>query len=55
MTSKISSEKESKAKEGMKMMGLRNSTYYTAWFFTYILICIINSGILSIMAVTLIF
>jgi hypothetical protein len=55
ITSKISSEKESKAKEGMKMMGLRNTTYYTAWFITYIMISIVTSLIVSSMAITLIF
>jgi len=55
ITSKISSEKESKAKEGMKMMGLRNTTYYTAWFITYIFISIITSLIVSFMAITFIF
>ena len=55
ITSKISSEKESKAKEGMKMMGLRNTTYYAAWFITYIMISIVTSFIVSAMAITLIF
>ena len=55
ITSKISSEKESKAKEGMKMMGLRNTTYYAAWFITYIMISIVTSFIVSSMAITLIF
>ena len=55
ITSKISSEKESKAKEGMKMMGLRNTTYYTAWFITYTFISIITSLIVSFMAITFIF
>jgi cation transport ATPase len=31
MVTKLSEEKESKAKEGMKMMGLRDTTYYVAW------------------------
>jgi hypothetical protein len=55
MTSKISSEKESKVKEGMKMMGLRNTTYFTEWFLTFILISIVNSAIVSFMVITFIF
>lgn len=31
MVSKLAEEKESKAREGMKMMGLRDQTYYAAW------------------------
>jgi hypothetical protein len=28
---KLAEEKESKAREGMKMMGLRDQSYYLAW------------------------
>jgi hypothetical protein len=35
LTSKISLEKESKAREGMKMMGLKDATYFTAWFILF--------------------
>lgn len=31
MVTKLAEEKESKAREGMKMMGLRDQTYYAAW------------------------
>jgi hypothetical protein len=31
MVSRLSEEKESKAREGMKMMGLRDHSYYVAW------------------------
>jgi hypothetical protein len=34
----MANEKESKAKEGMKMMGLTDSTYYISWFITYFMI-----------------
>lgn len=47
ITSKIASEKESKAKEGMKMMGLRDSTYYLSWFILYMSISIITSLIVT--------
>ena len=50
ITSKISSEKESKAKEGMKMMGLRDSTYYFAWFIFFMTIGFVTSIIIAILS-----
>lgn len=47
ITSKIASEKESKAKEGMKMMGLRDSTYYLSWFILYMTISIFTSLVVT--------
>jgi hypothetical protein len=32
MVTRLSEEKESKAREGMKMMGLRDRSYYISWF-----------------------
>jgi hypothetical protein len=43
LTSKIASEKESKAREGMKMMGLRDEVYFLSWFILYFSITIISS------------
>jgi len=40
LTTKIAAEKESKSREGMKMMGLNDSTYYLSWFILYFLITI---------------
>jgi hypothetical protein len=40
---KIAAEKESKAREGMKMMGLTDSTYYLAWFIVYFVISVVSS------------
>ena len=51
LTSKIASEKESKAKEGMKMMGLRDSTYYLAWFICYMSISTLTSLIVTAISV----
>jgi hypothetical protein len=48
ITSKIASEKESKSKEGMKMMGLKDSTYYLAWFILFFLISSVTSLIVSL-------
>lgn len=47
ITSKIASEKESKSKEGMKMMGLNDSTYYLAWFILFFFISFVTSLIVS--------
>ncbi len=47
ITSKIASEKESKSKEGMMMMGLNDSTYYLAWFIIYTIISSITSLIVA--------
>jgi hypothetical protein len=49
IVSKMASEKESKAKEGMKMMGLNDVTYYVAWFILYLTISIIVSLLVTIM------
>lgn len=45
----MASEKESKAKEGMKMMGLNDVTYYVAWFILYLTVSIIVSLLVTIM------
>jgi hypothetical protein len=50
LTSKLASEKETKAKEGMKMMGLQNSTYYMAWFIYYMVISFVTSILVTIFA-----
>jgi ATP-binding cassette subfamily A (ABC1) protein 3 len=50
ITSKIASEKESKAREGMKMMGLTDGTYFLSWFIFYGGICFITALIMTIMA-----
>jgi len=55
ITSKIASEKESKSREGMKMMGLTDSTYYLSWFIVFLVICSITSVTVTIMTATGIF
>lgn len=37
LISSIVAEKESKARESMKMMGLKDFSYWTSWFVTYLL------------------
>lgn len=51
LTSRVASEKESKAKEGMKMMGLKDSTYYLAWFINYMFISMVTAGCTTVMAI----
>jgi hypothetical protein len=48
MVSKLAEEKESKAKEGMKMMGLKDSSYYLSWFIFYFILIFVMSLIMSI-------
>jgi uncharacterized membrane protein len=49
LVSKMASEKESKSKEGMKMMGLNDLTYYLAWFILYFSISFVISLLVTIM------
>lgn len=51
IVSKIASEKESKAREGMKMMGLEDSTYFLSWFLVYFSICFTTAILISIMSI----
>ena len=55
INSKIASEKESKAKEGMKMMGLGDSTYYLAWFILYMSISVFTSLVVTAISMNGIF
>ena len=55
LVSKISSEKESKSREGMKMMGLTDSTYYLALFIFHFTIAFGTSAIVSAITTTLVF
>lgn len=56
MVTRLAEEKESKAREGMKMMGLKDSTYYSGWFILNALIVLWISGlIVSIIQLDLFF
>jgi hypothetical protein len=48
MITKLAEEKESKAREGMKMMGLNDKTYFVAWF-------IFMLGLITLVSVATIF
>jgi hypothetical protein len=50
ITSKIAAEKESKSREGMKMMGLNDSTYFLSWFILFFIISFVTSGFITIVA-----
>jgi ATP-binding cassette subfamily A (ABC1) protein 3 len=42
-TTKLAQEKESKAREGMKMMGLNDATYYCSWITIFTIIMLYTS------------
>jgi len=44
----IASEKESKAREGMKMMGLEDGSYYISWFILFATIVSVMSLIVVV-------
>jgi ATP-binding cassette subfamily A (ABC1) protein 3 len=45
MVTKLSEERESKAREGMKMMGLNDGSYFTSWWIFLLLIISMMSGL----------
>lgn len=49
LVSKLAEEKESKAREGMKMMGLKDFTYFLSWFVFYAFVILIMSTIMSLL------
>jgi hypothetical protein len=40
LVNSLASEKETKARMGMKMMGLKDATYYLAWFIHFMILCL---------------
>lgn len=46
MVSKLAEEKESKSREGMKMMGLKDDAYFLSWFVFYAIIVTVMSLII---------
>lgn len=49
IVSKLAEEKESKAREGMKMMGLKDTSYFLSWLAFYGVIVIFMSAIITAM------
>ena len=50
MVTKIAEEKESRGREGMKMMGLRDETYFMGWLLFLSLIVVGMSTLLVLTA-----
>lgn len=55
LTSKIAEEKESKLRDGMKMMGLTDGVYQFAIFLFYLSIVVVSSGMVAWISVAKIF
>jgi len=49
ITSKLAEEKEGKSREGMKMMGLKDSSYFLSWFVFHLILMIIMALIITLM------
>lgn len=49
IVSKLAEEKESKAREGMKMMGLKDSIYIFSWFFFFFTMVLMMSLIIMVL------
>ena len=50
MISKVVTEKESKVRESMKMMGLKDTPYWLSWFIMYSLIYLVIAGVCTIIS-----
>ena len=48
VTTKLAEEKESKAREGMKMMGLKDGSYYLSWILFNTVVVFFMSFIVTI-------
>jgi hypothetical protein len=49
LVSKLAEEKESKSREGMKMMGLKDFSYFSSWWVFFMIIVIGMSIIITVM------
>lgn len=49
IVSKLSEEKESKSREGMKMMGLKDGSYFCSWIVFYGAIVLFMSAVITAM------
>jgi len=43
IANELAGERESKSREGMKMMGLKDSTYYAGWFVLFSIFAVWNA------------
>jgi hypothetical protein len=49
LVQKLAEEKESKSREGMKMMGLKDSAYFLSWYVFFLVIVIVMSLLVTMM------
>jgi hypothetical protein len=49
IVSKLAEEKESKSREGMKMMGLKDSSYFLSWYVFYLCINVVQATLITAM------
>jgi len=49
IVSKLAEEKENKSREGMKMMGLKDSSYMLSWFVFYTCINLVQASLITLM------
>jgi ABC-2 family transporter protein len=47
MVSKLAEEKEGKSREGMKMMGLKDSSYFLSWWVFNLVVIVIMASIIT--------
>jgi hypothetical protein len=47
MVSKLAEEKEGKSREGMKMMGLKDSSYFLSWWVFHVILMILMAAIIT--------
>ena len=50
MVSKLAEEKEGKSREGMKMMGLKDSSYFLSWWVFHLILMIIMAALITAMS-----
>jgi len=51
ITGRMAEEKESKAREGMKMMGLKDATYYCSWITIFTFIMLYTSIVVTVLMI----
>jgi ATP-binding cassette subfamily A (ABC1) protein 1 len=49
LVSKLAEEKESRSREGMKMMGLKDASYFLSWFVFYVIVNLVQAAVITAM------
>lgn len=52
MVTKLAEEKESRAREGMIMMGLKHETYFIAWFI-FLFVTVFSMSVILVLSASL--